>query len=112
MDNMSALREITPLDDIQTTFVLLTGINVKPKWNVTEKVSVQGSLDYSRWEYAASRNIGEYTHRVRSAGVSISYRPLRLVLLQAGILREVRTSSLALADYEVNIASLEARIGF
>lgn len=108
----TAMREITPLDDIQSTFVLLTGINVKPKWNVTEKVSVQGSLDYSQWEYSANRSAGDYTHRVRSGGVSISYRPLRTVLLQAGVLREVRTSSLALADYEVTIASLEARIGF
>jgi hypothetical protein len=109
----TAMREIAPLDEIQTTFVLLTGINVKPKWQVTDKVSVQGSAEYSRWEYRANPTIGtNYTHRVRSGGVSVSWRPLRTVLLQAGVLREVRTSTLADADYEVTVGSLEARIGF
>jgi exopolysaccharide biosynthesis operon protein EpsL len=109
----TAMREIAPLDDLQTTFVLLTGVSVKPKWDVSDKVSVQGSLEYSRWEYAARTAIGtDYSHRVRSGGVSVAWRPLRTVLLQAGILREVRTSTLANADYEVTVGSLEARIGF
>lgn len=109
----TATREIAPLDDIQTAFVLLTGVSVKPKWDVTDKISVQGSAEYSRWEYQAGQAIGrDYSHRVRSGGISIAYRPLRTVLLQAGVLREVRTSTLANADYEVNVASLEARIGF
>jgi exopolysaccharide biosynthesis operon protein EpsL len=109
----TGMRDIAPLDDIQTTFVLLTGVSVKPRWDVTDKISVQGNAEYSRWEYRAGPAFGrDYAHRVRSGGVSIAYRPLRTVLLQAGVLREVRTSSLADADYEVNIASLEARIGF
>ena len=109
----TVMREIAPLDDIQTTFVLLTGVSVKPRWDVTDKIAVQGSLEYSRWEYQAGRTVGtNYSHRVRSGGVSVAYRPFRTVLLQAGILREVRTSTLANADYEVNVASLEARVGF
>ena len=109
----TVLREIAPLDDIQTTFVLLTGVNVKPRWDVTEKIAVTGSLEYSRWEYRANPTIGnDYSHRVRSGGVSVAYRPLRNVLLQAGVVREVRTSTLPDAEYEVNVASLEARIGF
>ncbi|HET7728868.1 MAG TPA: XrtB/PEP-CTERM-associated polysaccharide biosynthesis outer membrane protein EpsL [Usitatibacter sp.] len=109
----TALRDIAPLDDIQTTFVLVKGVNVKPRWELTEKITIQGSADYSRWEYRASPAFGNaYSHRVRSAGVSVAYRPLRTVLLEAGVLREVRTSTLADADYSANVASLGARIGF
>jgi exopolysaccharide biosynthesis operon protein EpsL len=109
----TAMREIAPLDDIQTTFVLVTGASVKPKWSLTEKITVQGSAEYTRWEYRANPTIGgDYEHRVRSLGVGIAYRPLRTVLLQAGLLREQRTSTLADADYTANVATLEARIGF
>ena len=109
----TAMREIAPLDEIQSTFVLLTGVSVKPRWALTEKISIQGSAEYSRWEYRGSPTLGrDYEHRVRSAGIGIAYRPLRNLLLQAGVLREVRTSTLPDADYEANVASLEARIGF
>jgi exopolysaccharide biosynthesis operon protein EpsL len=114
-------REIAPLDDIQTAFVLTKGITIRPRWDVTAKIAVQGSFDYSRWDYNPVFPIttaggvvatGPYRHNIRTGGVSVAWRPYTRVLVQAGLLREVRTSTLFAADYEVNVATLEARIGF
>ena len=112
-------REIAPLDDIQTAFVLTQGVTIRPRWDVTSKIAVMGTLDFSKWDYRSALPVstpgapsGNYTHRIRTGGVSAVWRPYRHVLLQAGVLREVRTSSQFAADYEVNVLSLEGRIGF
>ena len=116
-------REIAPLDDIQTSFVLLTGVSVRPRWDATSKISVQGNLEYAKWDFRNSLPLvpgstvpslipGDYQHRVRTGGVTVSWKPFTRVLFQAGAMRESRTSTLAFADYVVNVFTLEARIGF
>jgi exopolysaccharide biosynthesis operon protein EpsL len=115
----TAYREIAPLDDIQTAFVLTRGITFRPRWDVSAKVAVLGTFDFSKWDYRNGLGVltpsapsGDYTHHMRTGGVSVVWRPYRRVMFQAGILREVRTSTLANADYQVNVFSLEGRIGF
>lgn len=117
----TAYREIAPLDDIQTAFVLARGITFRPRWDVSAKIAVLGTLDYGKWDYQAGIPAladpllgtgSAYSHRVRTGGVSVAWRPYRRVLVQAGVLREVRTSTLAAADYDVNVFTLEGRIGF
>ena len=114
-------REIAPLDDVQTAFVKTTGITFRPRWDVTYKISVQGSFDYSRWDYApvfpvalpgGGVQAGSYQHRYRTGGLTVAWRPYTHVLFQAGVLRDVRTSTLFAGDYVANVATLEARIGF
>ena len=116
-------REIAPLDDIQTSFVLLSGVSVRPRWDVTSKISVQGNLEYARWEFRNSLPLvpgstiplavaGDYEHRVRTGGVTVSWKPFTKVVFQAGVMHEVRTSTLAFSDYSVNVFTLEGRIAF
>jgi hypothetical protein len=109
----TAMRDIGPLEDINTSFVLVTGISVKPRWAVTEKITVQGNAEYSVWDYRGDPLIGtNWENRVRTFGVAVVWRPLQRVLVQAGISREKRTSSLAFNDYVVDLATIEARVGF
>lgn len=107
----TASRDIGPLEDINTSFVLVTGITVKPTWAVSEKVSVQGNLGYSVWEYTAVGG-NSFENRVRNVGVGVAWRPFTRVLVQAGVSREKRTSTLQFSDYTVDLATLEARVGF
>jgi exopolysaccharide biosynthesis operon protein EpsL len=107
------VRDVGPADDVQTSFVLVTGGYVRPRWNVTEKITLQGNLEYNNWDYHSDSITGRsFTHHVRLYGGSVSYRPTPKILLQAGYNREVRTSDLPGADYEVNVGFLEGRIGF
>ena len=109
----SVQRDIAPLEDITSSFVLVTGVTVRPDWAVTEKINVRGNLSYSRWEYFADQIFSQdFEHRVKNIGVSVMYRPTRRIALSTGVSREVRTSTLTNADYKVDTAMVEARIGF
>lgn len=107
------VRDVGPADDVQTSFVLVTGGYVRPRWNVTEKITLQGNAEYNVWDYHSDSLTGQsFKHHVRLFGGSISYRPTPKILLQAGYNREVRTSTLLTGDYEANVAFIEGRIGF
>ena len=109
----TAIRDIGPLEDINTSFVLVTGISVKPKWNATEKITVNGNLEYSEWDYRGDPLVGaNWTNKVRTIGLAVAWRPFTRVLLQAALSREKRTSSLPFNDYVVDLFTIEGRIGF
>ncbi len=106
-------RDVAPAEDIQTAFILITGGYIRPRWNVTDKITLQANAEYNVWDYRGDPLVGGGTrHRVRLYGASISYRPTQKILLQAGINREVRASNVEFADYEVTVAFIEGRIGF
>jgi exopolysaccharide biosynthesis operon protein EpsL len=105
-------RDVGPSDDVQTSFVLVTGGYVRPRWTVTDKVTVQANAEYNVWDYHGDPLSGTYRNRVRTFGASVAYRPTRKVLLTAGWNREVRASDLITGDYEVDVAFIEGRIGF
>ncbi len=110
----SIYRDIGPIADVQSpSLVIVKGVAVKPTWNATEKISVTGDVEYNEWEYRTDVVTGlAYTHRVRTFGAGVAYRPTRKILLQAGLSHEQRTSTLPLADYKDDIATVSARIGF
>lgn len=119
----AAYREIAPLDEIQTSFVLVKGVSFRPKWDATAKIAVLGNFEWARWDYRASIPAlasatfpgvfaRDYRHNVRTAGVSVVWRPYTRVSLQAGFSRETRSSTLDLADYAVNLFTIEGRVGF
>jgi exopolysaccharide biosynthesis operon protein EpsL len=108
-----AQRDIAPLEDINTSFVLVTSLTVRPDWQISEKLNLRGNFAYAKWDYRGDPALGlDFEHRVKTAGVSLLWRPFTRVSLSGGIAREERTSTLATGDYKVNQATVEARIGF
>lgn len=106
-------RDIAPLDDVQTSFVLSTGVSTKPRWQLTEKVAVIGSLDYARWKYQGDPLIGgDFEQTIRAGLVGFAWTPFRRVVVTGSLQREVRTSDLRGGDYRVTVGTLDARIGF
>ena len=83
--NAIARREISPLDDTYSTFVLLTGIALNPTLRLTDKTKLTATLDYSEREYLNDPSLlpGQpRTDQVRTAALKATYRPLRLVTLE------------------------------
>ena len=106
-------RDIAPLDDVQTSFVLATGISVKPRWELTEKFALVGSADYAVWKYRGDPIIGgDFEHRVRSGLIGFAWTPLRRVVITGSLQREVRESDIGGGEYKVTLGTLDARIGF
>lgn len=110
-------RDISPFQDIQSSFVLVKGITIRPTLALTQKIDMSANLDYGLWYYLGDPGLvsggaqGRIDH-VRSAAAALSYRPVQSVMLQASVQRENRTSNIPTADYLANVASLTARLSF
>ena len=110
-------RDISPYQDIQSSFVLVKGISLRPKLNLTEKTDVSAVFDYSHWYYLGdpglvSGGVQGRVDRLLSVAVTVSYRAARSVSLLMSAQRETRSSNIPLADYAVNVISASARLGF
>jgi exopolysaccharide biosynthesis operon protein EpsL len=117
----TAQRDIGAPDEINAGvnvgFVLDQGIALRPVYRVTEKISVSGVLSHSEWEYLGDpgQTLGTVpprTDRVRNVVLAFAYQPVRILRLVLALRRETRTSTAALGDYEVELASLSARLTF
>jgi exopolysaccharide biosynthesis operon protein EpsL len=112
--NAVARREVSPLDETYSSFVLLTGFALNPTLRMTEKSAVAVNLEYSSRDYLADPSlllVPARTDWVRTAALKFSYRPLRSVTLEMLLGRQTRSSTFPLADYEDNIANVTVRIG-
>jgi hypothetical protein len=111
-----ALREISPYEQVNTSFVLVKGIALRPTLRLTEKIGISGNLEYNDREYLGDPRLllgaEPPTERVRVAAVTASYRPLRPVTLEMNLRRESRSSTIAFGDYVVDIVSVSARLAF
>ncbi|MGH9256661.1 MAG: XrtB/PEP-CTERM-associated polysaccharide biosynthesis outer membrane protein EpsL [Vicinamibacterales bacterium] len=112
--NAVARREVSPLDETYSSFVLLTGFALNPTLRMTEKITAALNLEYSSRDYLADPTlllVQSRTDWVRTAALKLSYRPLRSVMLEMLLGRQTRSSTFPLADYEDNIANVTVRIG-
>jgi exopolysaccharide biosynthesis operon protein EpsL len=110
--SMAALRQVGPPEDVTTSFVLVTGGYIRPQWEATPKIIVQGNLEYNVWDYKGNPVGGDFTHRQRLIGASVQWKPFQRVFIQAGYNRESRTSTLINGDYDVDVYFIEGRVGF
>jgi exopolysaccharide biosynthesis operon protein EpsL len=106
-------RDVAPLEELQSTFVLVTGVTVRPDWAISDKLNLRGTLAYAVWDYRGDTTLGlNFEHRVRTAGLELVWRPALRVAVTGAVNHERRTSTLPNADYDVNTATIGARIGF
>jgi hypothetical protein len=123
-------RDIFPYQDIGSSFVLVKGVTLRPTLSLTEKIDVLGAFDYSIRDFLGSPGQASgvspgRTDRVRSATVTLSYRPARTLTFLISAQREARSSNVVPADavppavpavlpvdYVVNIISISGRITF
>ncbi len=110
-------RDISATQEGNTGFIFLQGVALRPAYNVTEKITLAGVFEYSKWDYLGDPGLvlgtlEPRTDKVHAAGLSLSYQPVRRVSLEATMRRETRSSTAAFGDYQANIVGISARIGF
>lgn len=109
-------RDISPDEQVNTSFALVKGITLYPTLRLTEKISISGVLEYSDREYLGDAQLLSQgltrTDRVRMGVLTATYKPIRQVKLEMSLQRESRSSSLAFGDYEVSIIGVSAGIRF
>jgi len=112
-----AQRDISPFEYVRSSFVMINGVTLRPTYSVTASIDLAGTFDVSRREYLGDPSVGlglapRRTDHVRSAGLLLTYRPLRTVTIQLNAQHEQRTSNIAFGDYSANVAYLSARYAF
>jgi len=112
-----AQKDISTTEEVTIGYVVAKGFALRPALRLTEKVGISGALEYSDRQYRGDPAMvlgvaPERTDRIRAAEVVAAYRPTRTVRLEISWRRETRASTVALGDYEVNIVSVGARLGF
>ena len=109
-------RDIGSAEDLQTSFVLIKGIALRPKLEISPKTRLAALIDHSvRDYYGDARTALGGTQRsdtVLVYGVSIAYDPLPSLTVQLLTQRESRSSNQALTDYSANISSINLRYTF
>jgi exopolysaccharide biosynthesis operon protein EpsL len=105
------------IGDIQTSFVRITGVALRPALRITEKTGAAASLEYSVREYLGDPQLAlglrpERTDRVRSAVLALAYRPARFATLILSLQRESRSSTIEFGDYSVTLIRASARLAF
>jgi len=112
-----ALKEISPVEDIQTSFVLVRGFALRPRWQITEKTALALSLDAVERRYLGDPGLvigvtAPREDRIRGALLTLTWQPLRNVSVIGSALRESRSSNIQFGDYDVTVVSARARIAF
>lgn len=112
-----AQREISMGEDIQTSLVLIKGFTLRPTWDVTQKIRIAATADYSVRDYLSDPAVAlglasNREDRVRMLSATVFYRPLQTLTLSLTAQREVRSSNQPLTDYTDNVLSLGARLAF
>lgn len=110
-------RDISAIEEVNTGFVFVQGVALRPAFKLTEKINIAGALEYSDRDYLGDPGLVAGTvqprsDRVRSAALTVSYRPIRRVWLEAAMRRETRSSTAAFGDYQTNIVGVSAGISF
>ena len=114
--NLIAYQDLSPIDDVVSTYVKTTGIEVNPSWNITSKVVLRGNLSYAENAYigsaAISNNNIERLDASTQAGLSLIYTPTLKSLLELQYTGEKRTSNISAAAYQFNNFNILFRYGF
>ena len=114
--NLVAYQDLSPIDDVVSTYVKTTGIALNPSWNITSKVVLRGNLSYAENAYissaAISNNNMERLDTSTQAGLSLTYTPTLKSLLELQYAGEKRTSNIADSGYTFNNFNILFRYDF
>lgn len=115
--NFAVWRQIRSVDDAQASYALTRGVSVNPVWSATSKITVQGRLAYENFDYQGDPNFvaGAAPRRedtVRTASVSVGYKPYDNTELSLGYETEERDSTRRLVDYDYDAFTASVRVDF
>jgi exopolysaccharide biosynthesis operon protein EpsL len=115
--NLTAYQEVSPIDDVESTYVQSKGATINPTWNITSKVVFLGGLGYEERAYLGSAGFfatgnNDRSDESKTANLSLLYTPSDKSLIQLQYQGEKRTSSIDGQGYRFNTLNFLVRYGF
>ena len=110
--NLFSYQETTA--DYSSSYYVADYVSLTPAWRLSEKTTLRLRLDSSRRDYggavAAAANRREDT--MRTARLSLAWRPTQSITIGAYLTHEQRSSNLPGNSYHDNIAGISAALQF
>jgi hypothetical protein len=119
--NASVYKEVSPIDDILSTYVEATGLSFNPSWAITNKVILRGGVSYEDREYLGSSGIvnNEFlttadnrSDSSKTANLTLAYEPTLKTLIQMQYQTQKRESTFNNLNFDFNSISFTARFNF
>ena len=115
--NASVYKEVSPIDDILSTYVQATGVSINPSWRLSGKTSLLAGLSVEKRDFLGSANFfinngDDRSDTSKIANLSLFYAPTNRSLVQLQYLGEIRSSSIDNQDYEFNNLNLSFKYDF
>jgi outer membrane receptor protein involved in Fe transport len=113
--HLNAYRDVSPVDDVVTTYVRSTGLDINSTWNLTSKISIRSNLGYSELDYLGSASLNSNIERVDHStivGASLLYTPSLKSIAQLQYQGEKRTSNIENLGYRFNNINFTFRYNF
>jgi hypothetical protein len=108
-----------PFDSAIANYTRQTGADLNGTYQLTGKISLQGSATYRVIDYLGMALPGalppggeQRQDKLAYYGINLVYRATRTVSLSAGVGEQTRTSNVRFADFKATIAFLSAQIEF
>lgn len=113
--SIAASRQTSPLQDLTASYREQDTLSVVPTWRIREKTSA-----YLRLSYQTSKDkdiliplpSGPRSDTTSTVAVGVDWSATRKLTINASLQREQRTSTSALAEYESNVAKINALFAF
>ena len=119
--NVSVYKEVSPIDDILSTYVESTGLSFNPSWAISSKLVLRGGVGYEEREYLGSTGIvsngfltatDDRNDSSKTANLALAYVPSLKSLVKLQYQTEKRQSSINNQSYDFNSLSFVARYTF
>jgi exopolysaccharide biosynthesis operon protein EpsL len=114
--NLTAYQEVSPVEDVLSTYVKIKGWSINPIWDATDKIRVRSSFGYEARTYLGSagiyfNNIERYDES-KLFNLSLTYAPTLRSLVQLQYQGEKRTSNTGNQGYQFNNLNLSLRYDY
>jgi len=108
--SMAAYKELSPVDDVISTFVETKGISINPVWSLTSKVLLRAGLRLDKQDFIGSAGLTldneDRLDDIKEASLGLVYTPTTKSQLQLQYLSSKRSTNLPNADFEFNSLNL------
>jgi hypothetical protein len=107
---LAAYKELTPIDDVVSTFVETKGVSINPVWSLTSKVLLRAGLRYEKQNFIGSAGLTldneDRLDDTKEATLGLLYIPTTKSQIQLQYRGNKRSTNLANADFEFNSLNL------
>jgi exopolysaccharide biosynthesis operon protein EpsL len=114
--NLTAYQEVSPVEDVLSTYVKIKGWSINPIWDATDKIRVRSSFGYEARTYLGSAGISfnniERYDESKLFNLSLTYAPTLRSLVQLQYQGEKRTSNTGNQGYQFNNLNLSLRYDY